>query len=122
MPIRTIIADDAKMMRDRCKVVCRGISALEIIGEYEDGVDALAAARELKPDLLLTDVQMLQMTGLEVARILKAENSETKVVLCTSMGQAAAGGQEFQRMIKPFHTEQLRATLYQLFGDQVLEK
>lgn len=119
--VTVVIADDAKMMRDRCRVVCSGISNLEIVGEAHDGIEALALVEKLKPDLLLTDVQMLGKTGLEAARELKAAGSTTKSVLCTSMGQCASGGAEFLRMIKPYHAEQLRAALYQLFGERVLE-
>jgi two-component system response regulator DesR len=116
--ITAIIADDAKLMRDRCIQVCRNTRVVEVIGEAETGQEAYDLVHKLKPELLLTDVQMLQMTGLEVARKLAAEGSETKIILVTSMAQKGSGGDEFLRLIKPFHALQMQALLWQLFGER----
>lgn len=117
--ITTVIADDAKLMRDKLRVVCRNIAAIKIIGEVEDGRAAFDLCMAMEPDLLLSDVQMLGLTGMECADKLVAAGSKTHIVLCTSMGQAGII-KGYDKMIKPFHTEQLRAVLYAVFGDIVL--
>lgn len=118
--LTVVIADDALLMRNKLRIVCRGISALDIVGEVEDGQEAYDLCMKIEPDLLLTDNQMISLTGIECARKLKEAGCKTHVVLCTSMGQAGIVT-EFDRMIKPFHTEQLRAVLYRTFGDRVSE-
>lgn len=113
--ITTVIADDARLMRDKLRVVCRGIAAIDIVGIVEDGQAAYDICMDIEPDLLLSDVQMLRLTGMECAQKLVAAGSKTHIVLCTSMGQAGVI-QGFDKMIKPFHSEQLRALLYRTFG------
>ena len=118
--IRTIVVDDAKPMRDRAITKCRDTGVIEVVGEASTAKETFALIAELNPDLLLLDVQLLEGNGVDIARKLKAEGSPVKVILQTSMAQAAATGPEFIKVIKPFHAEQLRVYLYQLFGDRAL--
>lgn len=80
--MRVLIADDHALFRD-------GIASLlaahgyEVIGEASDGLEAVAKARGLKPDLILMDIRMPNIGGLEATRLVKAELSDTKVVILT---------------------------------------
>ena len=56
---------------------------MDVVGEASNGVEAVEKARARKPDLILMDVNMPQMTGLEATRIVKTERPETKIVILT---------------------------------------
>ncbi len=62
-------------------------SDLEVVGRAGDGVDALRMARDLTPDVLVTDIEMPGMSGLEVAAALKAESQATRIVMLTTFAR-----------------------------------
>lgn len=74
--------DDHPLFRDgvRSLLEARGI---EIVGEANDGREALDAAARLSPDVILMDIAMPRMDGLEATRLLKARQPETKIVILT---------------------------------------
>jgi YesN/AraC family two-component response regulator len=78
--VKTLIADDDARFRQRIKELLVSEPGMEIIGEAADGHDAVCKARELKPDLVLMDVRMPRMSGLDAARQLKAENHHSDPV------------------------------------------
>ncbi|MCH7706228.1 MAG: response regulator transcription factor, partial [Chloroflexi bacterium] len=79
---RVVVVDDHSLFRD-------GIASLlqargyEVVGEASDGLEALERVRELKPDLVLMDIRMPKMGGLEATRLIKAEMPAVKVVILT---------------------------------------
>ncbi len=79
--IRVLLADDHEAMLDR---VARLLATeCNVVGTVTDGQQALDAARELKPDVLVLDISMPVMTGIETARRLKEAGSETRIVFLT---------------------------------------
>ncbi len=60
----------------------------EVCGEAVDGVDAVEKAMELKPHLIILDLSMPRMNGLEAARVLKSRMKEEPVILCTNYADA----------------------------------
>ncbi len=60
------------------------VASLEVVGEAEDGEEAIARCRELRPDLILMDVSMPKMNGIEATRRIKAEFPETSVLILTA--------------------------------------
>jgi DNA-binding NarL/FixJ family response regulator len=60
----------------------------EVCGEAVDGVDAIEKAAELKPDLIILDLSMPRMNGLEAARVLKSRMKSLPVILCTNYADA----------------------------------
>src|SRR6202795_5058042 len=79
--MRILIADDNGVVR---RGVCRILSSqkdLEVCGEAKDGLETLQKARELLPDLILLDISMPGMNGLEVARRLREEVRQTKFLV-----------------------------------------
>ncbi|HVS03356.1 MAG TPA: response regulator transcription factor [Thermoanaerobaculia bacterium] len=84
MTIRVVIADDHPIVLDGLEQVFRLEPDLEVTGRCRDGEEALAAVRARAPDVLVLDVRMPRIDGLEVARRLRQEGSSTRVVLLTA--------------------------------------
>jgi DNA-binding NarL/FixJ family response regulator len=79
--MRILVADD----NDRIRAGVIGLLSSEggwvVCGEARDGAEAIGKARELRPDVILVDVRMPGVTGLEVARVLRQEVPETKILI-----------------------------------------
>lgn len=80
-PIRVLIADDQSLVRSGFRMILGTQPDVEVIGEAGDGHDAVVLARELNPDVLLMDVRMPEMDGIEATRTLLADPSSTTRVL-----------------------------------------
>jgi two-component system, NarL family, response regulator LiaR len=80
---RLLIADDHDLAREGMRAVLAGEPDLEVVGEAHDGKKALEMCRRLRPDLVLMDVRMPRMDGLEATRAIKEELPETSVVMVT---------------------------------------
>ena len=83
MAIKILIADDHALLRQGIKRVLNFEDDLEVIGEAEDGQEALARTLVLQPDVLLLDLNMPGLSGLEVARQLQATKSKTHILVLT---------------------------------------
>ncbi|MFI7492807.1 response regulator [Micromonospora echinaurantiaca] len=70
MTIRVLIADDQAMIRSGLKLILEDQSDIAVIAEAPDGVDAIAKARQLRPDVCLVDIRMPRLDGIEVTRAL----------------------------------------------------
>lgn len=84
MPVRLLIVDDHEMVRQGLRVFLGGDPAIEIVGEAEDGVQALDLARRLQPDVVLMNLVMPRMDGIDATIILRKELPDTKVIILTS--------------------------------------
>lgn len=80
--MRVLLADDHPLFRDGLATLLRA-RGMEVVGEASNGLEAVEKARALKPDLILMDVNMPQMGGLEATRLIKTERPETKIVILT---------------------------------------
>lgn len=81
--ISLLIADDEAIVRTGLKMVLETEEDLRVVGEAADGVEAMAQARRLQPDVVLMDVRMPRLDGVEACRRLVAE-TDTKVVVLTT--------------------------------------
>jgi DNA-binding NarL/FixJ family response regulator len=80
---RLLIADDHALVREGLRTMLSGEDGIEVIAEANDGQQALDVCRELKPDLILMDVRMPIMDGLEATKRIKDEMPKTSVMMVT---------------------------------------
>jgi two-component system invasion response regulator UvrY len=94
MPVRVLIVDDQEPFRAVARTVVEMTDGFEVIGESETGEDSVSSARELSPDLVLMDVNLPGINGLEATRQILADHAGGKpvVVLVLSTYEAAEYG------------------------------
>ena len=91
MPKCILIVDDHEQIRKIVRSFFEGESGFAVCGEAIDGFDAIQKAKELNPDLIILDLSMPRMSGIEAAPILKKMLPQTPIVLLTSHHRALQG-------------------------------
>ena len=120
-PVRLLVADDHRMLRDglRRSLVDSGI---DVVGEASNGAEAVRLAGQLRPDVILMDVTMPVLDGIEATRLIRSQSDKTQVVMLTMHGdsdlmtralQAGAAGY----LVKDCSTEDV-VTAIQLAGSE----
>lgn len=82
--MKVVIADDSSMMRERIKSRVRGFNNVSVVGEAGNGRTAMELLQKLDPDLIMLDLHMPEMGGIEVLRNLKEARMRTKVCILTN--------------------------------------
>jgi NarL family two-component system response regulator LiaR len=83
-PIRVLIADDHPLVRNGVRLLFDTVQDIELAGEAEDGVEAVELAHVLRPDIILLDLVMPRMDGLEALARIKEDNPDAHVLVVTS--------------------------------------
>jgi two-component system response regulator DesR len=86
--IRILIAEDQKMVLGALSALLRLEPGFEVVGGADNGRDALALCLEHAPDIVLTDIEMPHMTGLELAARLREAKSPARVIVVTTFGRS----------------------------------
>ena len=79
--IRVVLADDHVFVRDGIKSLLENEANIEVVGEATDGVEAMKIVEIVKPDLLILDIRMPNLTGIEVVEKLRSQNNLVKIVM-----------------------------------------
>jgi DNA-binding NarL/FixJ family response regulator len=82
--IRVLIADDQPLVRTGLRMILGAESDIEVVGEVADGRSAVTAATELSPDVILMDVRMPEVDGIEATRIVTAFDNPPRVLVLTT--------------------------------------
>ncbi|HEU4848097.1 MAG TPA: response regulator transcription factor [Rubrobacteraceae bacterium] len=90
MAIRVLITDDHGVVRQGLRMFLSLDPEIQVVGEAQDGREALAMARELKPDVVLMDLLMPVMDGLESTKAIRTELPEVEVIALTSVLEGAS--------------------------------
>ena len=83
-PIHVLIVDDQRLMRDGLRTLIELESDLVVVGEAEDGLEAISAYRNTGPDVVLMDVRMPNLNGVEATRRIKADWAEANILILTT--------------------------------------
>ena len=79
-----LIADDQALVRGGFRMILEAEPDIEVVGEAEDGREAVALVRELEPDVVLMDIRMGELDGLEATRILTRRGAPTRILVLTT--------------------------------------
>src|SRR4051794_29701674 len=84
MTIRVLVADDQMMVREGFSVLLNAMPGIEVVGEAVNGREAVDRVRELAPDVVLMDIRMPEMNGIEATREIVAADGAAKVLVLTT--------------------------------------
>src|SRR5579862_4298217 len=83
MTIRILVVDDHPIVRQGLKTLLEGHSGWQVVGEASDGAEAVEKARDLNPDVMVLDVTMPRMNGLEACRLLRSQAPGLEILFVT---------------------------------------
>ena len=115
-----LVVDDAAFMRMMIKDILTK-NGYNVAGEAENGAKALEKYNEVKPDLVLMDITMPEVDGIQALKNIKAADPNAKVIMCSAMGQQAmvieyiqAGAKDF--IVKPFQPDRVLEAVKKVVG------
>ena len=110
--VRALLVDDEQPARERLRRLLAAFDDLEVVGEAEDGEQAIEQILELKPDLVFLDIQMPGCSGMEVAASMPSPRP--KIVFCTAFEEYAVDAFELHAvdyLLKPINRARLARAL-----------
>lgn len=115
-----LICDDAAFMRMMIKDILTK-NGYNVVGEAENGAKAVEKYNELKPDLVLMDITMPEMDGIQALKKIKEGDAAATVIMCSAMGQQAmviesiqSGAKDF--IVKPFQADRVLEAVKKVIG------
>ena len=115
-----LIVDDANFMRTMLKGILTK-EGYEVVGEATNGAEALDKYKELNPDLVLMDITMPNIDGIQGLKNIRAYDSKAQVVMCSAMGMKAMvvdwileGARDF--IVKPFAPDRVIEAVQKVIG------
>lgn len=120
MAKKILLVDDAAFMRKMIMDTLSKNGYTELF-EAVDGADAVEKFSEIGPDLVIMDITMPNMDGLEALKAMRAKNGSANIVMCSAMGQEAmvieaiqSGAKDF--IVKPFKSDRIMKTVTSIVG------
>ncbi len=120
MPNGILVVDDAAFMRMMVKDVLTK-NGYTVLGEAENGQKAIEKYKELNPDLVIMDITMPEVDGIQAVKEIKKIDPNAKIVMCSAMGQQAmviesiqAGARDF--IVKPFQADRVIEAVKKVLG------
>ena len=115
-----LVVDDAAFMRMMIKDILTK-NGYNVVGEAENGAKAMEKYNELKPDLVLMDITMPEVDGIQALKNIKAADANSKIIMCSAMGQQAmvieaiqSGAKDF--IVKPFQADRVLEAVKKVIG------
>lgn len=120
MSKKVLIVDDAAFMRMMIKDILVK-NGYEVVGEAENGVKAIEKYKEVSPDLVIMDITMPELDGIQAVKEIKKINANANIIMCSAMGQQAmviesiqAGAKDF--IVKPFQSDRVIDAIKKVVG------
>ncbi|SRR5690554_6845517 len=107
--IRVVIADDHRLVRQGIHALLSNAERIKVVGEAEDGEEAIALVKALKPDVLVIDVSMPRLNGLEAARRLTSNGVDIPIVILSMYGEADLVRRAFESGVRGYVLKQSTA-------------
>jgi two-component system response regulator AlgR len=123
-PLRTLLVDDEPLAIERMQILCARTEGLDLIGTAQDGESALRLVEALQPELLLLDIAMPGMDGMEVARALEHATLKPAIIFVTAFDQFAVEAFDVAAvdyLLKPVAQDRLEKALTRV-AEQIREK
>jgi len=112
--LNILIVDDEEPARNRMRRMVEAIPQLEVVGEASSAFEALDRIRNLNPDVVLLDISMPGMDGMELARVLQKQTTSPAVIFCTAFQDQALDAfdrEAVDYLVKPVRAERLEQAL-----------
>ena len=120
MAIKILLADDLAFIKMVQKDVLEK-KGFDVVGDASDGLEAIQKYRELHPDIVIMDITMPKMDGLNALKAIMTEDPAAKVIMCSALGQQQLivdaikiGAKDF--IVKPFKPERIVSAIEKVAG------
>jgi two-component system response regulator LytT len=124
MAWRVLVVDDEKPAREELQYLLGQIPQVKVVGESEIGMDAIKKTKELKPDFIFLDIQLPDLTGLQVAELIREMELGVEIVFVTAYDHFAIEAfklRAFHYILKPYELEDLRQ-VFVMYGKEMNQK
>ncbi len=118
--VRVLIVDDLEFMRTAIREILQS-AGISVAGEAVDGMDGIRKYHELRPDVVLMDITMPRLDGLNALKRIRREDPLARVVMCSSLGQdryiiraIQLGARDF--IVKPFRPQRVVSAVKKAAG------
>lgn len=115
-----LIVDDAAFMRMMIKDILTK-NGYDVVGEAENGMKAVEKYKEVSPELVIMDITMPEMDGIQAVKAIKEIDGAAKIIMCSAMGQQAmvieaiqSGAKDF--IVKPFQADRILEAVKKILG------
>ncbi|MFZ5352199.1 MAG: AAA family ATPase [Bacillota bacterium] len=126
--IRLLVVDDSEQTRENIRAIFNWEEGVDIVGEASNGLLAMEMARELRPDIILMDINMPEMDGIKATKAITDEGLEGSIIMMSIQGEKeyikkamSAGARDY--IVKPFGVNEVVETIRRIFDiDQARKK